>query len=89
MVAAIVQTNAEAHAVVDSGGDASGRAMVVYTLEEIGRLLDLHRGVLAAKLQWPGATVTATRKSVPDPLDGIRHATDFNDPLDNLWQGGA
>jgi len=81
VVAAIVRDNVEAHKIV-----AEGRNVVVYTLEEIGRLIDLAPGVLKAKLVFPGATVTAVRKSVPDPLDAIRHATDFDDPLDDLFQ---
>jgi hypothetical protein len=65
-VAAIVPDNAHAHAVT-----AQGRKLAVYTLDEIGRMLDDYRAVSAAKLTFPGAEVTAVRRSVGDPLDAI------------------
>ena len=80
-VAALVQTAAEAHAVV-----ASGRKVTVYTLDEIGRMLLGYTGVLKAKEAWPGAKVTRVDKTIPDPLDGIRQATDFSDPIDDLFE---
>lgn len=48
-----------------------GRLVKVYTLDEIARLLSGFPGIAQAKVIWPGATVTAVRKSVGDPLDGI------------------
>jgi hypothetical protein len=80
-VAALVQTVAEAHAVV-----ASGRDVTVYSLDEIGRMLATYPGVMQAKAIWPGATVTRVEKSIGDPLDSIRQATDFNDPIDDLFE---
>jgi hypothetical protein len=65
-VAAIVPDNAHAHAIT-----AQGRKLAVYTLEEIGRMLDDYRAVTAAKLTFPGATVTAVRRPSGDPLDAI------------------
>ncbi len=79
-VAAIVQDDSHAHAVV-----AEGRAVVVYTLEEIGRLLSNYPAIAKAKTLWPGATVTAIRRSVDDPLKAI-HDTDepLDDPIPDL-----
>ena len=74
-VAAIVSDNAHAHAVI-----AEGRKVAVYTLEEIGRLPAAAPGVIKAKELFPGATVTAVRKSVEDPLASIR---DTDAPLDD------
>jgi hypothetical protein len=74
-VAAIVPDNAHAHAVI-----AQGRKVAVYTLEEIARLLAAMPAVAKAKTLWPGATVTASRKSIDDPLAAI-HDTDT--PLDD------
>ena len=48
-----------------------GRQTAVYTLDEIAKLIELNRGVIQAKLTWPGATVTAVRRQVQDPLDGL------------------
>ena len=83
-VAAIVKDNDAAFRVCKDG-----RAMAVYTVEEIGRLLSHHRGIVQAKLQWPGAKVVAVRKSVPDPLDAIRYAGSLDDPLDDLFHPQA
>jgi len=83
-VAAIVQTAAEAHAVV-----AEGRKVAVYTLDEIARMIHVFPGVMNAKALWPGAMVTRVYKSIPDPLDSIRQAADFDDPLEDLWSKAA
>lgn len=79
-VAAIVPTNDHAHAVV-----AEGRQLAVYTLDEIGRLLSNYPEIAKAKAVFPGATVTAIRRSVEDPLDAI-HDTDapLDDPMPDL-----
>lgn len=65
-VAAIVPTGHDVHAVV-----ADGREVVVYTLEEIGRLLSNYPDIAVAKATFPGATITEIRKTVDDPLDAI------------------
>lgn len=65
-VAAIVQDAAAAHHVVHED-----RRVQVYTLEEIGRLLDGYPGLAKVKATFPGATVTAIRQNVTDPLDTI------------------
>jgi hypothetical protein len=80
IVASIVPDAYHAHRVV-----AEGRAVMVYTLEEIGRLLHAFPAIAKAKQTWPGATVTATRKTVDDPLDGIVDSKrGLDDPLDDL-----
>jgi hypothetical protein len=83
-VAAIVQDTAEAHAAVAAAAD--GRQVAVYSLDEIGRMLATYPGVLKAKRIWPGATVTRVEKTIGDPLDAIRQAASFDDPIDDLFQ---
>jgi hypothetical protein len=70
-VAAIVPDNAHAHAVTADPTYSSGRKLAVYTLDEIGRMLDDYRAVTSAKLTFPGAEVTAVRRPIGDPLDAI------------------
>lgn len=65
-VAAIVPTHEHARLVV-----AEDRQLAVYTLEEIARLLSAYPDLAKAKLTFPGATITAVRRQVDDPLDGI------------------
>ena len=61
---------------------AEGRNVRVYTLDEIARLLAAFPQVAEVKLHWPGATVTAARRSVSDPLDSIDDTeADLDDPL--------
>jgi len=64
---------------------SDGRKMIVYTLEEVAKILSDFASVNAAKRVWPGATVTKVRRHVPDPLDVIAHPTGLDDPLDDLW----
>ena len=74
-VAAIVPDDASARAVV-----GEGRKVSVFTLEEIGRLLSNYPDIATAKLTFPGATITAVRRSVEDPLNAI---ADSDEPLDD------
>jgi hypothetical protein len=71
-----VPDDAQAHAVV-----GEGRKVSVFTLEEIARLLSNYPDIAKAKLTFPGATITAVRRSVDDPLDAV-HDTDL--PLDEI-----
>jgi len=80
-VAAIVQDTAEAHEVV-----AEGRAVVVFSLDEIGRILSSYKGTVGIKKRYPGATVERVDKTIGDPLGTIRKATGFDDPIDDLFQ---
>lgn len=81
-VAAIVPTAEHARLVV-----AEGRQVAVYTLEEIARLLSKHSELAKAKLIFPGATITAVRRSVEDPLDGIHDTkSGLDDPMPDGWQ---
>lgn len=79
-VAAIVPDDAHAHAVV-----SEGRAVAVYTLEEIARLLSNYPDIAKTKLVFPGAAVTEIRRSVSDPLDAVWD-TDraLDDPMPDL-----
>jgi hypothetical protein len=72
---AIVPTDHDAAAV-----NADGRELVVYTLEEIGRLLAAYPSIAQAKAVFHGATITELRRSVDDPLDAI---PDTKDELDD------
>jgi hypothetical protein len=74
-VVAIVPDDATAHHVL-----TEGRKVVVYTLEEIGRFLALYPDIARAKAVFPGATITAVRRSVDDPLKQVH---DTSDPLDD------
>lgn len=78
-VAAIVPDNARAHLV-----RSEGRAISVYTLEEIARLLQGFPTLVKAKLTFPGAEVTAVRRSVDDPLLSVH---DTSIPLDGDFGG--
>lgn len=79
-VAALVRDAADAHAVT-----AEGRAVAVFSLDEIGRLLSIRdKALVDAKVVWPGAEVVAVRR-VSDPLDGIGDSDKgLDDPLDDI-----
>ena len=80
-VAAIVRTPEDAHAVT-----AQGRKLVVYTLDEIGRLLSHYPAIAQAKQTFPGATVEAVRRP-SDPLDSLRDtAGGLDDPIEDILQ---
>ena len=78
-VAAIVPSDSHARAVI-----AEGRAVAVYTLDEIARFLSAYPDIAKAKLIFPGAEVTKVSKSISDPLDAIRDGVSLNDPLDDM-----
>ena len=66
------------------------RRLVVFTLEEIGRMLDNYRQVVDTKLTFPGATVTAIRRlSIEDPLQGVPDGVSLDDPIDDIPAFGA
>ena len=68
---------------------ASGRAVAVYTLDEIGRVLaPLANAITDVKLTFPGATVEAVRRP-GDPLDRFADTSGglddpINDPIPDL-----
>jgi hypothetical protein len=70
---------------------AEGRAVAVYTLEEISRLLTLSRATVEAKLFFPGATVIGAPRDIRDPLDAMADTQQpldaplYDDPIDDLW----
>lgn len=74
-VAAIVPDAFHAHRVI-----ADGRNVVVFTLEEVGRLLAALPALAKTKRLFPGASVTAVRRSVDDPLASVH---DVSVPLDD------
>jgi len=61
------------------------RRLVVYTMEEIGRMLDNYRQVVDTKIVFPGAEVVAIRRqSISDPLEGIPDGVSLSDTLDDI-----
>lgn len=66
-IAAIVRDAQAAHRVA-----YEDRRAQVFTLEEIGRLLDAYPAIAKAKAVFPGATVTAIRQTITDPLDAVQ-----------------
>jgi hypothetical protein len=77
-VAAIVPDAANAKRVL-----VEGRQLVVYTLEEIGRMLENYQQVTKVKEAFPGAQVVQIRQSIQDPLDAIRDGVSLDDRLDD------
>lgn len=78
-VAALVRTNGDAklvNKVVDK------RSVVVYTIEEIARLIHALPTVMQIKETFQGATVTASRINIADPLNEVSAGDfDLDDPL--------
>jgi hypothetical protein len=77
-VAALVRDRGDIPAVV-----AEERQLVVYTLEEIGAMLGHYREVVKVKETFPGSTVERIRRTIDDPLDGIRDGRRLEDTLDD------
>lgn len=79
-VAAIVPDSTHAKFV-----NAEGRKLVVYTLEEIGRLLSNYPELAQTKAVFPGATITKISRSIDDPLQAIADTFDkLDDPVDDI-----
>jgi hypothetical protein len=76
-VIAVVRDDADArHA------DPAGRAMKVYTMAEIARLIDEFPAIAKVKDAYPGAMVTRVRAYVGDPLDAVAESLPpLDDPL--------
>lgn len=77
-VAAIVEDRAAVSRVIKEG-----RQLVVYTLDEIGVMLSNYREVTAVKEAFPGSTVEQIRRTINDPLDGIRDGRRLEDTLND------
>jgi hypothetical protein len=75
-VVAVVRDNADGHAVL-----AEGRALTVYTMQEVARMLAAFPALAAVKAAISGATVEAARQ-ITDPLDGV-HVTHARGKLDD------
>lgn len=65
-VAAIVKEPDAIDRVVDDG-----RYVIVYTLEELGKLISADSFVLTAKEIFPGAEVVKVNMKIADPFDGM------------------
>jgi hypothetical protein len=77
VVLSIVRTNEAARRVL-----ADGRAVQVYTLDEIAHLIEAYPTIVKAKATFPGATVTASRREIRDPLDGVADSRGLlDDPI--------
>jgi hypothetical protein len=84
-VLAIVRTGAEAHALAKDT-----RSRLVYTLEEIGRIVEHYEMTNAIKLAFPGATVTKAPNDGEKVVSGVQmsegEVADWatSEPLDEL-----
>jgi hypothetical protein len=77
-VAAIVRSPEDARAVA-----RDGRKLVVYSLEEISRILSHHSAITEAKLVFPGATVEAVRRP-SEPMDAFADTqAGLDDPMND------
>jgi hypothetical protein len=75
-VIAVVRDNADAHAAL-----ADGRALTVYTMAEVARLLAASPALAKIKAVAPSATVEAARQ-ITDPLDALPATrAKLDDPL--------
>jgi hypothetical protein len=80
-VIAIVPDDASARHVI-----AEGRKVTIYTLDEIGRILAAYPDLARVKNAMPGATITAVRRSVDDPLDAIHDTkAGLDDPVEDIY----
>jgi hypothetical protein len=77
-VVALVRSPEDAHAVV-----ADGRRVMVYTLAELAIMLEQYQEVTKVKVTFPGAEVTAVRRDIPDPLNGIRDGVSLDETLND------
>jgi len=69
-VIAIVPDATHAHRAL-----SDGRRVAVYSLDEIGRMLSDVNLLQAAKLVFPGATVTGIKRTIDDPLEFIHDSS--------------
>ena len=62
---------------------ADGRRVTVYTLAELAIMLEQYQEVTKVKVTFPGAEVTAIRRDIPDPLNGIRDGVSLDETLND------
>jgi hypothetical protein len=68
---------------------AEGRWTLVYTLEEVAKLLRANTGVVCVKEMFPGAEIVSARRSVEDPLNAIWDTKEgLDDPIPDLAANG-
>lgn len=61
---------------------ADGRAVVVWSLEEVAQMIGGGVWLQAVKAEFPGATVTAARTTIGDPLQGLADSgSKLDDPI--------
>jgi hypothetical protein len=72
---AIVRDSSDGHAVL-----AEGRAVQLWTLDEIVRVIEKFPEIAKAKVVWPGAKVTAIRQQIDDPIKDIDES-ELNDDI--------
>lgn len=76
-VAALIRENGDTRKI-----KSDGRQMLVFTVEEIGRLIHALPTVMAVKETFNGATITASRVNIADPLNEVSAGDfDLDDPL--------
>jgi hypothetical protein len=63
-----------------SGVPRDGRYLEVIVLDEVARLFESFPDIVKIKQTWPGAHVSAARRNIDDPLDGL-----LNDEVADLW----
>ena len=64
---------------------ADGRQKVVWSLQEVAKLIDTHTAAIYAKLEFPGATVERVETRIGDPLDKLRTSyADLDDDLSDF-----
>jgi hypothetical protein len=69
--------------------DSAGRKKIVFTLDEIAKLLGGAKAIREAKMNWPGAEVTAVREKIHDPLMNVHDTYQgLDDPIPE-FDGGA
>lgn len=72
---AIVRDSSDGHAVL-----AEGRAVQLWTLDEVVRVLEKFPEIAKAKVVWPGAKVTAIKHQIDDPIRDIDES-EMNDEI--------
>ena len=76
-VVALVRHREDARHVI-----AEGRQVIVMDLDEISRMISNYREVVDVKITFPGAEVTAIRRTISDPLDRLVDSeADLDDPI--------
>ena len=73
---ALVRTNSDANHV-----RRDGRAMTVWSLEEVAHMIEAEAFVQLIKIEFAGARVTKVRQTITDPLRGMESDTALDDEI--------